>query len=254
MASETARAFWVVAPGRGVIRAEPLRRPSPGEVAVQTMYSGISRGTEALVFDGRVPTSEYQRMRAPFQAGDFPGPVEVRLRQRRRRRGRAAESAGPPRVRALSASDALRRAGRGGLRAARRRAARARGARGQSRDGDQRTLGRPACMSAIASPSSAPEPSAVWSRGWRDGSPAVGSSWSTSIHSAPRWPSRWALALRTPDSASEGADVVIHTSGVPDGLQLALRIAGLESTIVDMSWYGTQSSRWRSAKRFTRSG
>jgi threonine dehydrogenase-like Zn-dependent dehydrogenase len=34
---------------------------------------------------------------------------------------------------------------------------------------------------------------------------------------------------------------VIHTSGVPAGLQLALRIAGLESTIVDMSWYGTQA-------------
>src|SRR5580765_6950939 len=76
MAGETARAFWVVAPGRGVIRAEPLRRPSPGEVVVQAVYSGISRGTEALVFEGRVPTSEYQRMRAPFQAGDFPGPVK----------------------------------------------------------------------------------------------------------------------------------------------------------------------------------
>ena len=52
-----------------------------------------------------------------------------------------------------------------------------------------------------------------------------------------------ALGVRfaTPDAASEGADVVIHTSGLPAGLQLALRIAGLEATIVDMSWYGTQT-------------
>src|SRR5260221_11710967 len=76
MAGETARAFWVVGPGRGVIRAEPLAPPSPDEVVVKTMYSGISRGTEALVFTGRVPVSEYGRMRAPFQAGQFPAPVK----------------------------------------------------------------------------------------------------------------------------------------------------------------------------------
>jgi threonine dehydrogenase-like Zn-dependent dehydrogenase len=45
-------------------------------VVVHARYSGISRGTEALVFQGRVPVSEYQRMRAPFQGGDFPGPVK----------------------------------------------------------------------------------------------------------------------------------------------------------------------------------
>src|SRR5207302_297521 len=39
-------------------------------------YSAISRGTEAIVFGGRVPVSEYQRMRAPFQAGEFPAPVK----------------------------------------------------------------------------------------------------------------------------------------------------------------------------------
>ena len=68
-------AFWIVAPGRGEIRAETLTTPSP-DVVVRALYSGISRGTEALVFQGRVPASEYQRMRAPFQAGDFPAPVK----------------------------------------------------------------------------------------------------------------------------------------------------------------------------------
>jgi len=47
-----------------------------GEVLVRTIYTGISRGTEALVFRGEVPTSQHQAMRAPFQEGDFPGPVK----------------------------------------------------------------------------------------------------------------------------------------------------------------------------------
>ena len=73
---EEAKAFWVVAPGRGEIRAERLRPPSEDDVLVRAEYSGISRGTEALVFAGRVPRSEWSRMRAPFQAGEFPAPVK----------------------------------------------------------------------------------------------------------------------------------------------------------------------------------
>ena len=71
-----ARAFWVVEPGRGAIRAVPLREPGAGEVRVRTLFSGISRGTESLVFCGRVPVDQYAAMRAPFQDGDFPGPVK----------------------------------------------------------------------------------------------------------------------------------------------------------------------------------
>ncbi len=63
-------------PGHGEIREEPIAIPSAHEVLVRTKYSGISRGTEALVFNGRVPPSEYARMRAPFQSGNFPGPVK----------------------------------------------------------------------------------------------------------------------------------------------------------------------------------
>jgi len=68
--------FWVETPGRGVLRDETLAEPGPAEVRVRSLYSGISRGTEALVFWGRVPPSEYRTMRAPFQQGDFPGPVK----------------------------------------------------------------------------------------------------------------------------------------------------------------------------------
>src|SRR5438128_9726850 len=71
-----ARAFWIVEPGRGEIRPETLPTPSNGDVVVRALYSGISRGTEALVFRGRVPPSEWERMRAPFQAGRFPAPVK----------------------------------------------------------------------------------------------------------------------------------------------------------------------------------
>ena len=72
----TATAFWVEAPGAGALRAEEVAGPAAGEVLVRTLHSGISRGTESLVFRGEVPDSERTRMRAPFQEGDFPGPVK----------------------------------------------------------------------------------------------------------------------------------------------------------------------------------
>lgn len=74
--SDEAQAFWLVEPGRGEIRSETLRAPGPEEVRVRTLRSAISRGTESLVFAGRVPVSEFATMRAPFQVGDFPGPVK----------------------------------------------------------------------------------------------------------------------------------------------------------------------------------
>src|SRR5947199_2890959 len=71
-----ALAFWLREPGIGEIRQAPLREPGPGEVLVRTLHSGVSRGTETLVFRSGVPASQYAAMRAPFQEGDFPGPVK----------------------------------------------------------------------------------------------------------------------------------------------------------------------------------
>lgn len=71
-----ARAFWVTSPGVGEIRSLELPEPGEDEVLVRTLYSGISRGTETLVFRGEVPVSQHEIMRAPFQEGDFPGPVK----------------------------------------------------------------------------------------------------------------------------------------------------------------------------------
>lgn len=71
-----ATAYWVDAPAQGSLRGEAVPVPESGEVLVRTLYTGISRGTESLVFRGEVPAGEWERMRAPFQAGDFPGPVK----------------------------------------------------------------------------------------------------------------------------------------------------------------------------------
>jgi len=73
---ETAHAFWLRAPGHGEIRPVTLPEPARGDVVVRTVRSGVSRGTETLVFRGRVPPDQYAAMRAPFQEGDFPGPVK----------------------------------------------------------------------------------------------------------------------------------------------------------------------------------
>lgn len=69
-------AFWVTEPGRGEIRRASLRDPEADEVLVRTTRSAISRGTETLVFRGGVPVDQHSTMRAPFQEGDFPGPVK----------------------------------------------------------------------------------------------------------------------------------------------------------------------------------
>ncbi|MGW0988355.1 zinc-dependent alcohol dehydrogenase [Streptomyces sp. NPDC002486] len=72
----TGRAFWIDSPGRGAVRDVALPAPGEGEVLVRTLFSGVSRGTETLVFRGGVPVSQHTAMRAPFQEGDFPGPVK----------------------------------------------------------------------------------------------------------------------------------------------------------------------------------
>ncbi|HVI27261.1 zinc-binding alcohol dehydrogenase [Hansschlegelia sp.] len=72
----TARALWYDGHGGVALREEPLAREDPLEPLVRTLFSGVSRGTERLVCGGRVPESEWRRMRAPRQEGEFPGPVK----------------------------------------------------------------------------------------------------------------------------------------------------------------------------------
>ena len=235
-----ARSFWVAAPGRGEIRAERLPDPSPGDVVVRTSYSGISRGTEALVFQGAVPVSEYDRMRVPFQSGQFPGPVKYGYASV----GRVEQ--GPPELKDRSVFVLY----------------------------PHQTRYVVPATALYVLPDSVPPARAVLAANLET---AINGVWDAGLQIGDRltvvgggtvgclvaWlaaripgcqvelvdinPRRdtvaRALGVRfaLPDGASEGADLVIHASGSPAGLDLALRIAGFEATIVEMSWYGTRA-------------
>ncbi|MFD1693913.1 zinc-dependent alcohol dehydrogenase [Roseibium aestuarii] len=75
-AESRARALWVTGPAACALREEPLARPGPQEVLVESLFGAISRGTERLVFDGAVPPGEHERMRGPHMGGSFPFPVK----------------------------------------------------------------------------------------------------------------------------------------------------------------------------------
>lgn len=74
--TRVARAVWYARKGTVELRAAPLPRPQPDQATVRTLFSGISRGTERLVFNGEVGRSEWERMRCPNQEGAFPFPVK----------------------------------------------------------------------------------------------------------------------------------------------------------------------------------
>lgn len=73
---ESGQALWYIGAGRAELRKEPLGLKLPGTVRVRASHGAVSRGTEHLVAGGRIPSSEFQRMRAPFMAGTFPFPVK----------------------------------------------------------------------------------------------------------------------------------------------------------------------------------
>lgn len=238
-ASDQAIAFWVTAPGQGELRGERLPPPGPDDVLVQTLYSGISRGTETLVFSGRVPASEAQRMRAPFQAGEFPAPVKYGYisvgvvvegppalcgksvfclypHQTRYRVPAAAVYPLPERVppeRAVLAAN-LETAINGLWDA-------------DLRIGDRLTVigaGTLGCLVAwLAARVPGCEVELV------DTNPARGA-----IAAA------LGVAFATPATAAGERDRVIHASGSPAGLTTALALAGFETTLVELSWFGSQ--------------
>jgi hypothetical protein len=70
------QALWYVAAGRAELREAEAAPETQGGVRVRALYGAISRGTERLVLAGRVPESEFERMRAPFMGGSFPFPVK----------------------------------------------------------------------------------------------------------------------------------------------------------------------------------
>jgi hypothetical protein len=225
MTAADARAFWISAPGHGELRAETLPPPGQNDVVVRALFSGISRGTEALVFQGRVPATEHQRMRAPFQVGDFPAPVKYGYssvgeveRGPRDLEGRRVfvhvlpESLPPGRA-VLAAN--LETAVNGVWDA-------------QVQPGDRIAVigaGTVGCLVA-------------WIAGRIPGCTVELVDVNRERAAVAR-----TIGVRfvDPDTVSPDADVVIHASGSASGLNLALKIAGFESTVVEMSWYGAGS-------------
>jgi threonine dehydrogenase-like Zn-dependent dehydrogenase len=235
-----ARAFWIVGPGSGEIREQKLRAPAAGEVLVRTLFSGVSRGTEALVFRGLVPESQHEAMRGPFQEGEFPAPVKY---------GYAAVGiveSGPPTMigkivfvlhphqdRFVVPADT---------------------ARPLPADVPPRRAVLAANMETALN--------GLWDAGPGIGDRIVvlggGTLGCLVAYLAARFPgtrvqlvdidpSRKAVAhalgihsFAMPDEAWDEADLVFHTSGSQDGLAACLRIAAPETTIVEMSWYGAR--------------
>ncbi|HTV51935.1 MAG TPA: zinc-binding alcohol dehydrogenase [Steroidobacteraceae bacterium] len=240
MSGHDTLAFWVAAPGRGELRRETLPAPRAGEASVSAVYSGVSRGTEALVFNGSVPAGDYQRMRAPFQAGDFPGPVKygyanvgIVVEGPSHLSGKAVFCLYPHQQHYIVPTHAL--------------------------------YPLPECVPAARAVLAAnleTALNAVWDSGAAPGDrvTVVGAG---SIGCLVAWllgrvpgcnvelidtnPQRRAIAdafgiaFAQPATATPEADVVLHTSGSGEGLALALQLAAFEATICECSWYGTRS-------------
>ena len=234
-----ARAFCIAEPGRGELRAETLPPLGGDQVQVRTLYSGISRGTESIVFRGAVPESEYSRMRCPFQSGDFPAPVKYGyisvglveegpaailgrtvfcLHPHQTRYQVPVQAVHPlpkdvPPERAVLAAN-LETAVNGLWDAA-------------PRVGDRIAVIGAGTLGCLVARLASRIPGCA-------------------VELIDIDPARSAIAARlgvepkTPGTASCAADLVVHTSGSPEGLATALDIAGFESTVLEMSWYGDQ--------------
>ncbi len=232
-----AKAFWITAPGRGEIRAAALRTPAPDEVLVQTLCSGISRGTESLVFQGRVPASQYATMRCPFQEGDFPAPVKYGYASV----GRVL--AGPSELKGRRVFCLYPHQDRYVVPAA-------------------AVIALPDAVTDARGALAANMETAV--NGLWDAAPQIGDRIAivgagvvgcliaalatripgVQVQLIDTDPRRAAVAAQlgctfvTPEQATGDADLVIHCSGNPDGLATALRLAAFEATVIEMSWHG----------------
>jgi NADPH:quinone reductase-like Zn-dependent oxidoreductase len=237
------RAFWVATPGRGEIRElDAAPQPRPGDVLVETLFSGISRGTETLVFAGRVPAAQADGMRCPFQEGSFPAPVKYGYAAVGRvlegppaLRGQAVFALHPHQTRFAVPADAVVLVPDGVPPERAVLAANMETALNGVWDapvlpGDRvcviggGVVGLLAAWLAAGIPATEvllldPDP------GKGQAAAALGLSWRASA-----------------DGLSDDVDVIVHASGNPAGLRTGLALAGFETTILEMSWYGDQEA------------
>jgi NADPH:quinone reductase-like Zn-dependent oxidoreductase len=234
---DDAFAFWTVAPGRGEIRPETLPAPGADDVVVRAEYSGVSRGTEGLVFHGRVPAEEYQRMRAPFQGGHFPAPVKygyasvgVVEQGPAGLAGRHVFALHPHQTRFVLPAAAVHPLPEG---LPPRRAVLA---------ANLETAVNAVWDAAVAPGSRV----AVVGGGvvgclvaWLAGRMPGCDVQLVDVRATRRaTAATLGVGFATPEAATPECDVVFHASATGDGLATAVRLAGLEATIVELSWYG----------------
>jgi threonine dehydrogenase-like Zn-dependent dehydrogenase len=235
-----ARAFWVVAPGRGEIRPLPLRPPAPGEVLIRTVASAVSRGTESLVFRGEVPKSEWRRMRCPFQEGEFPAPVKYGYAAVGIIEDGPAAQIGqrvfclhPHQDRFVVPQDAVLAVpdeipNRRATLAANMETAVNGLWDAMPGPGDRIAVIGGGVVGCLVAALAARLPGAeVELIDVDDARECVAS--------------RIGCRFARPQGARGEADLIIHASGASEGLATALAVAGEEATIVEMSWYGSRS-------------
>ena len=71
MKTLNAKSFWIKGKNDSYIKSHNVSLPKKGEVLIETIYSGISYGTEKVVYTGSVPKSQLNLMRCPHQEGNF---------------------------------------------------------------------------------------------------------------------------------------------------------------------------------------
>ncbi|MFF5081635.1 zinc-binding alcohol dehydrogenase [Actinoplanes sp. NPDC000266] len=235
--SGDAEAFWLAEPGRGEIRPAKVREPGPDEVLVRTLHSGVSRGTETLVFTGRVPESQWPSMRAPFQEGDFPAPVKygylnvgVVEQGPRDLLGRTVFSLFPHQTRFVVPVSSVTVVP-------------------DDVPADRAVLAGTVETAVNALWDAAP---LIGDRVAVVGAGMVGGSAAAILARFPGVrlqlvdidPARAALAARlgvpfaSPDEALGDCDLVIHASASAAGLKRSLELLAHEGTVVELSWYG----------------
>lgn len=236
----SARACWVVEPGRAELRSETLPPLADGEVRVRTLHSGVSRGTEGLVFRGEVPASEARRMRAPFQVGEFPAPVKYGYVSV------GVVEAGPDDLCGRTVFCLY----------------------------PHQTVYQVGADAVLPLPSGVPAARAVLTayvetavNALWDAAPRIGDriavvgggtlgllvAWLAARLPGCRVQVVDTVAARAgvaaalgagfalPDAATPEADLVIHASGHAAGLATALHLAAFEATVLELSWYGSRA-------------
>lgn len=232
-----ARAFWVTEPGSGEVRDEPLPAPSSDQVLVRAAWSAVSRGTERLVWEGRVPADQRDAMRAPFQAGDFPGPVKYGYLSA------GVVEEGPDEL-----------VGRGVFCLHPHQTAYVVPVAAVVPVPDGVPLQRATLAGTVETALNAlwDCPPLVGDRIAVVGAGLVGCGLARLLARTPGAsvtlvdvdPSRVAIAealgvaFATPDRAPREQDLVFHTSASPAGLRAALGLLGTDGTVVELSWYG----------------